>query len=165
MALIDCVIGVKCAVSDPRSTAPGDYQLANMATESRVGGLLGGKQGVSVFHMGDSKKGLKPLYDILENSDVPMSKLLPTHVNRNEALFEEALAFALKGGTIDITSGIPNPVAPAEGMVRAVKAGIPLARITVSSDGIGSQPLFDDTGKLTGIGVGALRACLKPCNR
>ncbi|EOV2691052.1 beta-aspartyl-peptidase, partial [Citrobacter freundii] len=127
VALIDRVIGVKCAVSDHRSAAPGDYQLANMAAESRVGGLLGSKPGVSVFHMGDSKKGLKPLYDILENSDVPMSKLLPTHVNRNEALFEEALAFALKGGTIDITSGIPDPVAPAEAVARALKAGIPLA--------------------------------------
>lgn len=161
VALIDRVIGVKCAVSDHRSAAPGDYQLANMAAESRVGGLLGGKPGVSVFHMGDSQKGLKTLYDILENSDVPMSKLLPTHVNRNEALFEEALAFALKGGTIDITSGIPDPVAPAEGVARAVKAGIPLARITVSSDGNGSQPLFDDAGKLTGIGVAGFESLLE----
>lgn len=60
-----------------------------------------------MFHMGSSKKGLAPLYAILENSDVPMNKLLPTHVNRSETLFDAAIEFALKGGHIDITSGIP----------------------------------------------------------
>lgn len=47
VALIDRVIGVKCAVSDHRSAAPGGNQLASMAAESRVGGLLG--QPVSAF--------------------------------------------------------------------------------------------------------------------
>lgn len=55
VAIIDRVIGVKCAISDHRSAAPDVYHLANMAAESRVGGLLGGKPGVTVFHMGDSK--------------------------------------------------------------------------------------------------------------
>ncbi|NDO81162.1 beta-aspartyl-peptidase [Citrobacter sp. NCU1] len=161
VALIDRVIGVKCAVSDHRSAAPGEYQLASMAAQSRVGGLLGGKPGVSVFHMGSSKKGLQPLYDILENSDVPMGKLLPTHVNRSEDLFDQALAFARKGGTIDITSGIPGPVTPPEGIARAVKAGVPLAQVTLSSDGNGSQPLFDAAGNLTGIGVAGFDSLLQ----
>lgn len=86
VAIIDRVIGVKCAISDHRSAAPDVYHLANMAAESRVGGLLGGKPGVTVFHMGDSKKALQPVYDLLENCDVPISKLLPTHVNRNVPL-------------------------------------------------------------------------------
>ncbi|MBZ4856840.1 beta-aspartyl-peptidase, partial [Salmonella enterica subsp. enterica serovar Typhimurium] len=161
VALIDRVIGVKCAVSDHRSAAPSGNQLASMAAESRVGGLLGGKPGVSVFHMGSSKKGLQPLYDILENSDVPIGKLLPTHVNRSESLFEQALAFALKGGVIDITTSIPDPVAPAEGIARAVKAGVPLSRVTLSSDGNGSQPLFDAAGNLTGIGVAGFESLLE----
>ena len=76
VAIIDRVIGVKCAISDHRSAAPDVYHLANMAAESRVGGLLGGKPGVTVFHMGDSKKALQPVYDLLENCDVPISKLL-----------------------------------------------------------------------------------------
>lgn len=97
VAIIDRVIGVKCAISDHRSAAPDVYHLANMAAESRVGGLLGGKPGVTVFHMGDSKKALQPIYDLLENCDVPISKLLPTHVNRNVPLFEQALEFARKG--------------------------------------------------------------------
>lgn len=96
VAIIDRVIGVKCAISDHRSAAPDVYHLANMAAESRVGGLLGGKPGVTVFHMGDSKKALQPVYDLLENCDVPISKLLPTHVNRNVPLFEQALGSRAK---------------------------------------------------------------------
>lgn len=161
VAIIDRVIGVKCAISDHRSAAPDVYHLANMAAESRVGGLLGGKPGVTVFHMGDSKKALQPVYDLLENCDVPISKLLPTHVNRNVPLFEQALEFARKGGTIDITSSIDEPVAPAEGITRAVQAGIPLARVTLSSDGNGSQPFFDDEGNLTHIGVAGFETLLE----
>ena len=144
VALIDKVIGVKCAVSDHRSSAPDTSALANMAAQSRVGGLLGRKPGISVFHMGDSPRMLEPLYQILDCCDVPITKLLPTHVNRAEPLFQAALEFARKGGTIDITSSIDEPVAPAEGIARAVQAGIPLARVTLSSDGNGSQPFFDD---------------------
>lgn len=153
VALIDRVIGVKCAVSDHRSSAPDEGVLANMAAQSRIGGLLGGKPGVSVFHMGSSNKLLEPLYRILENSDVPIGKLLPTHVNRSEALFEAALVFALQGGYIDITSGISEPIAPAQAIDQARKAGVPMSQLTVSSDGNGSQPVFDAKGNLSGIGV------------
>jgi len=73
VALIDKVIGVKCAVSDHRSSAPNTAVLANMAAQSRVGGLLGQKPGISVFHMGDSPRMLEPLYDILNSSDVPVT--------------------------------------------------------------------------------------------
>lgn len=78
----------------------------------------------------------------------------------NVPLFEQALEFARKGGTIDITSSIDEPVAPAEGIARAVQAGIPLARVTLSSDGNGSQPFFDDEGNLTHIGVAGFETLL-----
>lgn len=161
VALIDRVIGVKCAVSDHRSSAPHDAALANMAAQSRVGGLLGNKAGISVFHMGSSKKGLAPLYAILENSDVPMSKLLPTHVNRSATLFDAAIEFALKGGHIDITSGIPGPVTPSQAVKRAVDSGVALDLLSVSSDGNGSQPVFDAQGNLTGIGVAGFESLLE----
>lgn len=161
VALIDRVIGVKCAVSDHRSSAPNEHILANMAAQARVGGLLGGKAGISVFHMGSSNKLLEPLYRILENGDVPIGKLLPTHVNRSEALFEAALAFARQGGHIDITSGITQPIAPAQAIDMARKAGVPMSQLTVSSDGNGSQPVFDAKGNLSGIGVAGFASLLE----
>src|SRR5699024_10632535 len=82
IAFIEQIIGVKTAISDHCSSAPTSAQLANMAAQARVGGLLGSKAGVSVFHLGNSCRTLAPLYAILDNSDVPITKLLPTHVNR-----------------------------------------------------------------------------------
>lgn len=161
MAIIDRVIGVKCAISDHRSAAPDVYHLANMAAESRVGGFARRQTWRHRVPHGRQQKALQPVYDLLENSDVPISKLLPTHVNRNVPLFEQALEFAHKGGTIDITSSIDEPVAPAEGIARAVQAGIPLARVTLSSDGNGSQPFFDDEGNLTHIGVAGFETLLE----
>jgi beta-aspartyl-dipeptidase (metallo-type) len=64
VALIDKIIGVKCAISDHRSSAPAEDQLASMAAQSRVGGLLGAKAGISVFHLGNSPKLLEPLLSI-----------------------------------------------------------------------------------------------------
>lgn len=111
------------------------------------------KSGISVFHMGDSPRMLEPLYDVLAHSDVPITKLLPTHVNRAEPLFEAALGYARKGGYIDITSSIDEPVDPATAIATALRSDVPLSRITLSSDGNGSQPEFDEQGNLTGIGV------------
>ncbi|QCR37924.1 beta-aspartyl-peptidase [Nissabacter sp. SGAir0207] len=153
VALIDKVIGVKCAISDHRSAAPAPAALANLAAQARVGGLLGGKAGVSVFHLGNSPRLLAPLEAILRDSDVPIGKLLPTHVNRSTTLFTAALEFARAGGHIDLTSGIETPFSAAEGVARAVAANVPLARLSISSDGNGSQPVFDEQGNLQGIGV------------
>jgi len=160
VALIDKVIGVKCAISDHRSSAPAPESLATMAALSRVGGLLGSKAGISVFHMGNSPRGLAPLEAILQYSDVPISKLLPTHVNRDVSLFAEAQAFARRGGYIDITSSIDAPIDPATAIASSVTSQVPLNRLTLSSDGNGSQPVFDAEGKLTGIGVAGFESLL-----
>lgn len=161
VALIDKVIGVKCAISDHRSSAPSTTQLATMAAQSRVGGLLGSKAGVSVFHMGSSTHELEPIYDILRHADVPMTKLLPTHVNRSQSLFLAALRFAREGGYIDITSSIDEPIDPASAIMMAREDNVPFSRVTLSSDGNGSQPNFDVNGNLIGIGVAGFESLLE----
>lgn len=52
---------------------------------------------------------LEPLYDVLAHSDVPITKLLPTHVNRAEPLFEAALAYARKGGISTLPAVLMSP--------------------------------------------------------
>ena len=131
-----------------------------------MGGLLGGKAGVTVFHMGTSQKTLKPIEDILENSDVPITKLLPTHVNRCEHLFAHAIEFAKRGGYIDLTSGISpelgsrNAIKPSKAIKRAVEQGAPIEKITLSSDGQGSQPVFNAKGELIGISVAGFESLM-----
>ncbi len=56
--LIPEVLGVgEVAISDHRSSAPTHDELARLASEARVAGLLSGKSGVSFFHLGDGRGG------------------------------------------------------------------------------------------------------------
>jgi beta-aspartyl-dipeptidase (metallo-type) len=82
----------------------------------------------------------------------------PTHVNRKKALFEEALALTRQGSVIDITA---FPVAEGEdgwsapaALTRYLEAGLPPARVTISSDGGGCLPVFDVDGRVTAMDVG-----------
>lgn len=53
--------------------------------------------------MGDGRRCLDLVEKVVEETEIPISQFLPTHVNRNPYLFESAMAFAKKGGTIDLT--------------------------------------------------------------
>lgn len=153
VVIIDCVIGVKCVIFDYCFVVLDVYYLVNMVVEFCVGGLFGGKSGVIVFYMGDSKKVLQFIYDLLENCDVLISKLLLIYVNCNVLLFEQVLEFVCKGGIIDIISSIDELVVFVEGIVCVVQVGILLVCVIFSFDGNGSQLFFDDEGNLIYIGV------------
>lgn len=114
-----------------------------------------------MFHLGNSPKLLEPLLSILHNADVPRVKLLPTHVNRAQALFHAALNYAREGGYIDITTSISEPIDAASAIVMAREAQVPFNRLTLSSDGNGSQPKFDESGNLVGIGVAGFESLLE----
>ncbi|MCL2323915.1 MAG: beta-aspartyl-peptidase, partial [Oscillospiraceae bacterium] len=167
--LIDKIIGIgELAVSDHRSSNPQIHELIHIASEARVGGLLSGKCGILHIHLGDGKLGLKPVLDIFDNSDIPYENILPTHVNRNPKLFNEAIKFGKKGGYFDITSGINKDddggVAPDSAYISALESSVNKNHITMSSDGGGSKPSFDENGKLLKLGVADLSSqfkCLK----
>lgn len=159
--LIDKVIGAgEIAMSDHRSAQPTVHEYAKVAAEARVGGMLSGKAGIIDMHMGDGKNGLKFLYEITANGEIPKSQFLPTHVNRNQQLFAESIEWAKQGGLMDITSGVSpesgskHAVKPSTAAKRALAADVPLSQITMSSDGNGSMPIFDAAGNTIGVGVG-----------
>lgn len=152
IALIDRVIGVKVAVSDHRSSNVSGPELARLATEVRVSAMLSGKTGLVVMHMGSGEQGMAPLFWALENSNVPPETFLPTHCCRNPRLVSEAVRFNKLGGTIDFTADVPESEAgTAAALCSALEQGADPARITMSSDGCGSQPVFDAHGKCVGI--------------
>jgi beta-aspartyl-dipeptidase (metallo-type) len=159
LVLIDLILGVgELAISDHRSSQPTLDELLRVAADAHVGGLMSGKAGVLHLHLGDGERGLQPVRDALERSEIPAAVFHPTHVNRRRALFEEALALAERGCTVDITS---FPVAEDEdgwsavaALTRYLGAGLPAERVTVSSDGGGCLPVFDREGRVTGMDVG-----------
>ncbi len=161
LILIDLVVGVgEVAVSDQRGSHPTRRQLAELAGEARVGGLLSGKAGVLHVHVGDGPGGLTPLERVVQSADVPRDTLVPTHLNRTQRLVDQAIGWARAGGWVDFTSGIrpdphdPGAVSAHDALERAREAGVPLSRISFSSDGQGSAPVFDAAGHLQGVGIG-----------
>lgn len=153
---IDEVIGVKIALSDHRSSSITKEELARLASDARVAGMLSGKAGIVVLHMGDGKRGLEPIFELLDEGDIPIRTFRPTHVNRNPRLVEEALKFAQLGGLIDITCGESGELSTINTLKRAKSMGIDWENITLSSDGFGSYSDYDDLGRLIRIGVASV---------
>ncbi|MGD6803123.1 beta-aspartyl-peptidase [Rossellomorea vietnamensis] len=158
--LVDKIIGTgEIAIADHRSSQPSAEEFARIASQSRVGGILSGKSGVVNVHLGDSRDCLKLIYDVIENTDIPIKQFYPTHINRNPYLFEEGIEFGLKGGYVDFTtSTIPQFLEDGEvecgkGLKRMLEAGVPEENITFTSDGQGSLPEFDKNGEFKGLKV------------
>jgi beta-aspartyl-dipeptidase (metallo-type) len=160
---IEAIIGVgELALSDHRSSQPTLDELLRVASETHVGGMLTGKAGIVHLHMGDGSRGLDLVRQALTQSEIPARVFNPTHVNRRRALFEEAIALATQGSTIDITAfpvseGEDAWSAPAA-LLRYLESGAPPERVTVSSDGGGCLPVFDGEGRLTSMEVAQVGA-------
>jgi beta-aspartyl-dipeptidase (metallo-type) len=163
LILINEVVGAgEIAVSDHRSSQPTFDEIARLAAECRVGGMLGGKAGILHLHVGDGRRRLDLLFRLVGETEIPISQVVPTHCNRNPELLEHAIEWALAGGTIDLTAGLGThgkgrDVPIADAVRRCRERGVPLERVTVSSDGNGSIPLFDAAGVLVGLGVASPR--------
>ncbi|MCR4435024.1 MAG: beta-aspartyl-peptidase [Clostridiales bacterium] len=143
IGLIDQIIGVgEIAIADSRSSHPTVQQLRELACEARTGALIGAKAGVVHIHVGDGKEGLVPLFSLTEESDFPMDMFVPTHLNRNKRLLNQAVEYAGKGGKIDLTAGETDDTGYSvpSALELLLKNGVPVENITVSSDGNGSVP-------------------------
>ena len=150
--LFSQIIGVKTSMSDHRSSNITGEELIKIATASRRGGLLAGKAGMTCIHMGDSPRKLEPLFYAIEHADVPISKFLPTHMTRNAPLFEDGIRFMKMGGYIDVTAGetLEGNRRMADMLVHAFEeAGYD--NMSMTSDGYGSMPKFNDKGELIGL--------------
>jgi beta-aspartyl-dipeptidase (metallo-type) len=158
LMLIDLVVGAgEIALGDHRSAQPGLEEVRRLAAAVRVGGILSGKAGVVNVHLGDGEGGLAMLEEIVATTELPYSQFLPTHVNRNEKLFAQAMDYALRGGSIDLTAGPQgetNLLRAARGLKRCLEHGVPPDRITFTSDGQGSLPVFNDRKEFVRLDVG-----------
>ncbi|MGD6792656.1 beta-aspartyl-peptidase [Metabacillus indicus] len=161
LIFIDKMIGVgEIAISDHRSSEPTFEELSKIAAAARNGGLITGKAGVLEIHVGDSERKLDLLFEIAEKTDIPIHHFHPTHINRNEELFEEGIRYAEIGGYVDLTtSTIPQFLEEGEvkcsrGLRLMLEKGVPVTQITFSSDGQASLPYFDENGDFAGLQVG-----------
>lgn len=168
--MIEEIIGTgEVALSDHRSSQPTFDEFARLASQTRLGGILAGKAGIVEIHMGDGPRCLDLVERIVDETEIPISQFLPTHVNRNPYLFEKAIGFAKKGGIIDFTGNedadywekVCGEVRCSKGIKRLLDEGISSDQFTISSDAQGSIPLFSSEGKFLGIGMGKSSCLLK----
>lgn len=172
---IDKVIGIgEVAVSDHRSSQPTFEEFVRTAADARVGGMLSGKAGIIDIHLGDGKRKIDLIKRAIDETEIPVTQFLPTHVNRNPELFEECVKYAADGGYIDFTgSEDPDFWEETDGEVRFSKGlkillerGVSKDNFTISSDGQGSMPIFNKKKEYIGIGIGrssCLVKALKEC--
>jgi beta-aspartyl-dipeptidase (metallo-type) len=162
IVFVDPVIGAgEVAISDHRSSQPTFDELARLAADCHVAGMMSGKAGVLHLHLGDGPRGLDLVRRAIAETELPASVFHPTHVNRNKRLFGEALELAARGVTIDVTAfpvqeahdGDDAFSAP-EAITKYLKSGAPRDRITCSSDGGGCLPTYDADQRIVAMDVG-----------
>ncbi len=162
--IIDKIIGVgEIAVADHRSSQPTIDELKRTIADARVGGILSGKGGIVNIHVGDGEGRLKALMEIVATTEIPITQLLPTHINRSIDLFKAGIDFARQGGYVDLTTSYDphnlkkDEVKASKGLRLLLEAGINIGQISFSSDGQGSLPMFNEKKELVGIGIGSTK--------
>ncbi|WP_416138484.1 beta-aspartyl-peptidase [Halomonas sp. HK25] len=158
LAWIPEVIGLgEIAISDHRSSQPRQDEIERLVSEVRVGAMLAGKLGICHFHIGDGKRGLEPLRRLLTETEIPAEQVIPTHVNRHRDLLEEAADYALTfDASVDVTAfddADEDDLSGFGAVSRLLRRGVPVERITMSSDCNGSLPEFDERGAYIGMRV------------
>lgn len=159
IVFLDPVIGVgELAISDHRSSQPTLSEFLRIASDAHVAGMISGKAGILHLHLGDGERGMDLIRRALAESELPARVFNPTHINRRKGLYEEAMQLAKRGCTVDITA---FPVAEDEDAWAAdvalgmyLDAGMPAERITISSDGGGCLPVFNEQGEMLHMDIG-----------
>ena len=162
LVLIDECIGVgEVAIADHRGSQPTYSELARVAADSRVGGMLSGKGGIVSIHMGPGESMFGLLFEVVEKTDIPITQFYPTHINRNQTLLDAGIEYTKSGGVIDLTTS-SNSMAFELGEIKCSQAlkhfltqGGDISQITFSSDGHASLPEFDKDGRLISLEVGS----------
>ena len=153
IALFDEIIGAKVAISDHRASNLSCEELIRLASDTRMGGLISGKAGLLCMHMGTGKNMLNDVFYAIDNTEIPIKTFLPTHMGRNIPLVSQGIKLTEMGGNIDITASDPaiSDKSASDMVAYCLKNGAPETSITISSDGCGSQPRFDEKGECIGL--------------
>jgi beta-aspartyl-dipeptidase (metallo-type) len=158
IVLIDKVLGVKVAIGE--DTYPNLFlpDFARLAGEVRLAAGISGKTAVIHAHIGRNPRRMQPIFDLLDEVRLPVTQIVPTHVNRwTPDTLGHAIQFARLGGTIDFSanlskrSGSVTGMNPDEAVRRALAAGVPLDQITLSSDANVSMPVLDGDDRPVGL--------------
>lgn len=155
------IIGIgELALSDIRGSVIQFNDLYSIGRRIRTSANLAGKKGIVFCHLGDHEDKLNLLTQVINQTDLPYSLFVPTHINRNPHLFEAGIQFALGGGFIDITTSTNQALLDdgeifcSKALVELLDSGVDIKQISFSSDANASLPRFDEHGNTIGVDRG-----------
>jgi len=146
VVLIEEIIGAgEIAIADRRSVHYDARTLARLASDCYIAGTLTGKAGVLHLHTGDLPERLSIVREMLELG-VPAAALHPTHVNRNEELFREAVELTRRGVAVDLDVVDENldhwwRLFDGDRSLVTISTDAPIGRVGALLDAVRSLPL------------------------
>lgn len=161
IALIDKVVGCKLALSDDRSSFPTEVEIARLLTQVRRGGMVSGKRGILHIHLGVLDSYLDPILAIARKMQRLIPHLSLTHCARHPELYAHCQEYARMGGNLDITTGGSRFTDPWRAVGMALENGVPLDRISFSTDGHGGIRRTDPVTGEESYGTGPVDGNLK----
>lgn len=146
------VLGVKVALGEHRASRFRDDELVELAAQLSWAAGATRKACVLHAHLGLRQEPAAQLVAAIERSELPPDRFVATHVNYGPQTLAAAPELARMGAWIDVST-VLGPWSAAPASVKASVAvrrfrdlGVPLARISISSDANASVPRLDASG-------------------
>ena len=148
MLLIEEVIGIGevsiselgAAIDSMRDRA---YYLAELAGEALTAAKMTGKSGSLILQVPTGGRGLEPVFEILEHTQLPITQFIPSHVNSHPGYLEQAVRFGLQGGVVDVGTthtpdyGFKHGIDASAALRQLMTRGVSPDQITMTSDAHG----------------------------
>ncbi len=150
------IIGCKLAISDHRCSCPTTEEIIRLASQARLGGLIGKKVGELHIHVGADERGIEQLFEIQKRTILPITQFRPTHMAGH---VEQAKEWCGMGGYADITSGAKSVNALLSLLSRL--DGRHWHQVTMSSDSNGSFPKWNEKREIIGMDRGRMTSLLE----
>ena len=161
--LIEKVKGIKTAISDPTSAHHTWRDLAEIASEVRIGAGMVKKGAITHVHVGRNPSRMDVMLDMVERTGLNPQYIVPTHVNRiTPDVIEQGIEYTKMGGVVDLSSLMRQEEGSLTGLKveytvkRMLEEGANIDNITISSDGNVPMPIRDENGKQTGMYIAPL---------
>ncbi|MBQ1256675.1 MAG: beta-aspartyl-peptidase [Clostridia bacterium] len=160
-----CLGTGEVAHCDHRGSLMRYEEFTRLAADTRNGARLAGLKGVLNVHLGNYPDPADFFIKACEEDITFRPLIVPTHVTRKCDVFESCLKFLEYGGQIDITAGSDGShsqksYGSVEGLEIIYKKYGTLDRVSMTSDGNGSAPIWDELGNMIGMGKGSSKVLL-----
>ena len=160
-----CLGTGEVAHCDHRGSLMRYEEFTRLAADTRNGARLAGLKGVLNIHLGNYPEPADFFIRACEEDITFRPLIVPTHVTRKYDVFDSCLNFLEYGGQIDITAGSDGDASQksygsVEGLEIIYKKYGTLDRVTMTSDGNGSAPIWDELGNMIGMGKGSSKVLL-----